>query len=218
MRTVQIKASTQQARASAPCVALAGNDGALCASFRPFRIHLPALPSLGAAYALRTFRGSYRCGTMRALTPAAPRTTRQASPFHPLAFWTCNPQPRRAPERHVPITSCVRSVPFGPGFAKHEEARRYVPPNRVRYPTGCSFASGCSPPRLTATQLPSATCVVISHDTDFHLADQTNSRTHIGVGKVLPSPPSEPYGRFSRIRLSSRWFLVESVSQPDQTV
>ena len=28
----------------------------------------------------------------------------------------------------------------------------------------------------------------------------------IGVGKELPSPPSEPYGRFSRIRLSSRWF------------
>lgn len=26
------------------------------------------------------------------------------------------------------------------------------------------------------------------------------------VGKVLPSPPSEPYVRFSRIRLSSWWF------------
>ena len=30
-----------------------------------------------------------------------------------------------------------------------------MPPNRVRQPTGCSFASGCSPPRLAATQLPS---------------------------------------------------------------
>ena len=29
----------------------------------------------------------------------------------------------------------------------------------------------------------------------------------IGVGEALASPPSEPYGRFSRIRLSSRWFL-----------
>ena len=29
----------------------------------------------------------------------------------------------------------------------------------------------------------------------------------IGVGKgCSPSPPSEPYVRFSRIRLSSRWF------------
>ena len=27
----------------------------------------------------------------------------------------------------------------------------------------------------------------------------------IGVGKAFASPPSEPYGRFSRIRLSSRW-------------
>jgi hypothetical protein len=31
------------------------------------------------------------------------------------------------------------------------------PPNRVRSPTDRQFASGCSPPRLTATQLPSAT-------------------------------------------------------------
>jgi hypothetical protein len=30
----------------------------------------------------------------------------------------------------------------------------------------------------------------------------------IGVGMgSSPTPPSEPYGRFSRIRLSSRWFL-----------
>src|SRR5208337_2548049 len=28
----------------------------------------------------------------------------------------------------------------------------------------------------------------------------------MGVGKAFASPPSEPYGRFSRIRLSSRWF------------
>ena len=30
-------------------------------------------------------------------------------------------------------------------------------PNRIRYPAGWSFAAGCSPPRLTATQLPLAT-------------------------------------------------------------
>ena len=30
-------------------------------------------------------------------------------------------------------------------------------PNRVRYPTGFPFTSGCSPPRLAATQLPSVT-------------------------------------------------------------
>jgi hypothetical protein len=43
-----------------------------------------------------------------------------------------------------------------PGFASGPQARRTTQPKRVRYPTGCSFASGCSPPRLTATQLPSA--------------------------------------------------------------
>ena len=39
----------------------------------------------------------------------------------------------------------------------NEQARRCSPPNRVRYPTDRQFASGCSPPRLAATQLPSAT-------------------------------------------------------------
>jgi hypothetical protein len=39
----------------------------------------------------------------------------------------------------------------------NEQARRSSPPNRVRYPTDRQFASGCSPPRLGATQLPSAT-------------------------------------------------------------
>ena len=39
----------------------------------------------------------------------------------------------------------------------NEQAHRSFPPNRVRSPTDQQFASGCSPPRLTATQLPSAT-------------------------------------------------------------
>jgi len=42
-------------------------------------------------------------------------------------------------------------------FAMNEQARRSSPPNRVRYPTDQQFASGCSPPRLSTTQLPSAT-------------------------------------------------------------
>ena len=43
------------------------------------------------------------------------------------------------------------------GFAITEQARRRSPPNRVRFTADCRFASGCSPPRLTATQFPSAT-------------------------------------------------------------
>src|ERR1700726_2033976 len=48
--------------------------------------------------------------------------------------------------------------------------------------------------------------------------EATNTRIRklllIGVGIGLrPTPPSEPDGRFSRIRLSSRWFLIETVSR-----
>ena len=54
----------------------------------------------------------------------------------------------------------------------NEQARRAMPPKRVRYPAGCSFASGFSPPRLAATQLPSAICDTTSHRVDFHLPDK----------------------------------------------
>ncbi len=37
------------------------------------------------------------------------------------------------------------------------QARHHSPPNRVRLPADCQFASDCSPPRLAATQLSSAT-------------------------------------------------------------
>ena len=65
-----------------------------------------------------------------------------------------------------------------PGFAMNEQARRTMPPKRVRHPTGCSFASSCSPPRIAATQLPSATCATTSHRTDFHPPDKATSQTH----------------------------------------
>jgi hypothetical protein len=44
--------------------------------------------------------------------------------------------------------------------------------------TDWSFASGCSPPRLTATQLPSATRGQTLLDEDFHLADATTLQAH----------------------------------------
>ena len=46
----------------------------------------------------------------------------------------------------------------GLDFALNPEARRCARPNRVRHdPTDCRFASGCSPPRFAAAQLPLAT-------------------------------------------------------------
>src|SRR5271163_3121428 len=38
----------------------------------------------------------------------------------------------------------------------------------------------------------------------------------IGVGKAFASPPSEPYVRFSRIRLSSRWLSTSGMSRSPQ--
>ena len=51
-------------------------------------------------------------------------------------------------------------------------------PNRVRYPTDCMFASGCSPPRFTATQLPSATGRGHLPREDFHLSDRACFQAH----------------------------------------
>jgi len=75
-----------------------------------------------------------------------------------------------------------------PGFALLEQARRKTPPKRVRHPAGCSFASGCSPPRIAATQLPSATWKVTSHGLDLHQTDNATSRTHSRLA-ALQRPP-----------------------------
>lgn len=72
-------------------------------------------------------------------------------------------------------------------FALHSEARQLILPNRVRYPTDWSFASGCSPPHLTVTQLPSATeldgtlnrtftCLISAHHR------RTYADVHVGSG------------------------------------
>ena len=53
--------------------------------------------------------------------------------------------------RHGSVTRCVSD------FAIYVQARRDIPPNRVRHPADRGFASGCFPPHLAVTQLPSAT-------------------------------------------------------------
>jgi len=64
-------------------------------------------------------------------------------------------------------------------FTLNPEARRYARPNRVRYPTDCRFASGCSPPRLAATQLPLATRKRASPGKGtFHPSDRACSQAH----------------------------------------
>ena len=131
---------------------------------------LPPFPRRG--FAFHTSRGLRRL----ALTPAGLARTPQASPLTTFCF--PNIPPPTTPCARTSLSQSPQRVRQVPGFAMNEQARRVIPPNRVRYPTGCSFASGCSPPRLTATQLPSATYVVTSYDMDFHLVNKTSSRTH----------------------------------------
>jgi hypothetical protein len=190
MRSVHTEASTHddQSRASAPCLVLADTAGALpclIAAF-PHPPSCPAFPRRG--FAVRTSRGWRRCGTMRALTPAVRSHARQVSPLPSLCLPSIPPPTTlRARTSLCQSPQRVRSRLFAPGFTVLLQVRRATPPNRVRYPAGCPFASGGSPPRLAATQLPSATCVVTPHDVDSHHADRTTSRTHRSAPKARVS-------------------------------
>ena len=92
----------------------------------------------------------------------------QAPPDHPVKLFL----PECARLKSVRPTGCRQ-----PGFALGPRTRRATtpPPCAGAGCTGSScltgrlFAAGCSPPRLTATQLPSAPCGVTSHGLDFHL-------------------------------------------------
>jgi hypothetical protein len=115
---------------------------------------------------------------MKVLTPAALTSHGGSLRLLCLVFRTSNPQPRDGPERRFRSRLNALDGSCDPGFAMNEQARRTIPPKRVRYPAGCSFASSCSPPRIAATQLPSATCATTSHRTDFHPPDKATSQTH----------------------------------------
>src|SRR5512139_193162 len=75
------------------------------------------------------------------------------------------------------VAGSLNSCP-GLDFALNPQARRYARPNRVRHPTDCMFASGCSPPRLAATQLPLATRSGHLLEEDFHLSDHACLQAH----------------------------------------
>ena len=128
-----------------------------------FRIHFPApLPSARLCFPRLTMASGSQlnrlpatCGTVKALTPASRHHGRQVSPL-------VSPHLPNVPP---PTTRCAPVSLYTPtqrtgrvsDFALNEQARRHTPPNRVRHPADRQFASGCSPPRLAATQLPSTT-------------------------------------------------------------
>jgi hypothetical protein len=115
---------------------------------------------------LRYHEGSDSCAThLRRRSPHLLRHT----------FLSFRLQPRRLPGHRFPPRQRDQRVS---DFAMYEQARRSSPPNRVRHPTDRQFTSGCSPPRLVTTQLPSASEFVAFSDTDFHRADVAPSWAH----------------------------------------
>jgi hypothetical protein len=138
---------------------------------------------------LRYHEGSDSCTVhLRHRSPHLPRHT----------FLSFRLQPRGLPGHRLPPRQRDRRVS---DFAMNEQARRSSPPNRVRRPTDRQFASGCSPPRLGTTQLPSASEFVAFSDTDFHRADVAPSWAH--------SFPRTRESRFvsAPISLDTRWSL-----------
>jgi hypothetical protein len=103
---------------------------------------------------------------------------------HPAAPRTALPPTSQRPGHRA--SSRVWASPLHPtGQARGQaQARQTALPNRVCHSTDCSFASGCSPPRLTADAVTSGYRLVGSPGLDFHLPDMTRLWAH--DGRVKP--------------------------------
>jgi len=161
--------------ASAPCLTLTGTAGARPGSRRgSHAIHLPiSLPSERFCFPLLQRVTSQRYYEDSDSCSAHP--PRRSPHLLRHTFLSFRLQPRRLPDHRLPPRQRVQRVS---DFAMNEQARRSSPPNRVRHPTDRQFASGCSPPRHAASELPSASEFVAFSDTDFHRADVAPSWAH----------------------------------------
>src|SRR5215469_4393130 len=156
MRSVQIDASVHhhlpRRRASAPCVAFSGTPEAACCLIPDSAPPTSCPPSLGAVLLPALFTAYRGSGTTKAVTPAD--LTRPAG----LSAYSALPS--------RPVALPVASAPSVASRLRHERAgspQTYAesgsssPACAGAGSTDCRFTSGCSPPRLTATQLPSIT-------------------------------------------------------------
>ena len=150
-----------------------------------------ALPALAA---LRYYDGSDSCGP-------SPRATG-------LPAYLATPSQHSAPSHVACLGIALHTTNQRTGrvsdFALEEQARRHTPPNRVRHPADCQFASSCSPPRLAATQLPSATGSWLTLAQTFTvLVSRLHGRTPPPCGLLLylattPNRPLQPRSRMPR--------------------
>ena len=109
----------------------------------------------------------------------------------------------------APPTTWVARMSFYPpkqrmrcvsGFAFSQPARRHSLPNRVRFTAHRQFASGCSPPRFAATQLPSTTGPWLTPTwTLTMLCTRLHGRTRSDAPVAIKPrrPPPSPRGRGS---------------------
>jgi len=141
---------------------------------------LPTFPRHG--FAFRASRGSsplqYYAGS-----DSCPALARQTGLFAYSALPSGHPIPTHVvclERRFRSHLSASNGPSTGSRLRQPSRARQHTPPKRVRHPTGYPFASGYFPPRLAATQLPSASCNVTSHGQDLHLTDRAYPRTYEG--------------------------------------
>ena len=133
-------------------------------------------------------------GTMRALTPAGLRLARQVSPLtSPHLHDVPPPTTRRVPTSLSQPFQRVRCVS---GFALSQQARHALPAESGSSPADRQFASGCSPPRLATTQLPSATEPWHTPTRTFTvLMRRPRGRTGSGaLAATVPAPESSRRG------------------------
>ncbi len=152
---------------------------------------LPPFPRGG--FASRRFRRRRRHRYYEGSDSCRPHPGRQVSPLAP----PCRPGIPSSTTRAARRSLCQspQRQRLLPGFATNEQARHSVTPNQVRHPTDCRSTSGCSTPRLAATQLPSIAEPATGPGTDFHRADKASSRTHSFPRKRESRRPKPPGGR-----------------------
>jgi hypothetical protein len=142
IRSVHTQASIHVSlRTSAPCSPCGHYRRFLC--FRTGHrasTFLPPFPRRG--FATHAFRRSSRLRYYEGSDSCRTSPVRQASPFHLSCLPSIQPPTTlRACTSRFLITPVRTIGPLRFQASPHiQQARRYAPPKRVRYPAGCSFA------------------------------------------------------------------------------